>query len=449
MKKSLHDQGIKEGNVIVLKQGSQKAGELLLKVSKKKKANYVNNFLAKTAKDNGEYIYLFPRNPRKIVQSFKTKLNQQTPGTYSIPMEYSASTLQVMLLQSSLVASNSYLFYFTLNAAGLPMLFEILTSVHPSFNNFMKSEIQNDSYRLFLDKVVWTIHFILNQEYGLTEALTIPYSLRKLITQLDPQINDPSNFVRRNLVLEIFTAVCLYGDTHSLVTDAFKWLAKMKLDENSKEKEPSEQIKRLFRKTYSILVEYLHFSTYSSLPFKVTTMGLINAIINGEEELKERIELRNSFIEAGLSNSLLAELTNIGEAQLNLQINLYESDKLFDDEEFKYLNSLSPSSTTLSSLPARKLSISPTENPFAVNLGLDEIITQMKKKMEEKQKEQVMLELFKKLYVVTCTPHAKFSNIKPEEYWKYLSNFVMEKIFQQAADSNGFLTDAPGDGITY
>ena len=58
--------------------------------------------------------------------------------------------------------------------------------------------------------------FLLNEhsQVGLKESMTIPYGMRKLVPQLDPALNFPSNWSRRKSIVDILAALASLPEAH-------------------------------------------------------------------------------------------------------------------------------------------------------------------------------------------------------------------------------------------
>eukprot|EP01114_Cavostelium_apophysatum_P017893 TRINITY_DN5407_c0_g1_i4.p1 TRINITY_DN5407_c0_g1~~TRINITY_DN5407_c0_g1_i4.p1 ORF type:complete len:1109 (-),score=351.51 TRINITY_DN5407_c0_g1_i4:127-3453(-) len=298
LKKSLSEQGIADGSTLVLKEDKMKAEELIKKLSKKKM--FQSKKMSSAANIFEAVIQSKPVTPQTVVKSLRN----------------SPSMAALLDLQASLVQSSSWHFLFVQTANGLGILFDLL-ALPPAKISFSKDKGEN--HFTFLDKCVHCLHIALNQENGLKEVVSIPFALRILINQLHPSLNEPQNYLRRNMVLEMFTAICLMGEPVALVLDAFEFYKNQKSE------------KYRFQSLLASLED-----KQAGIPYKISALALINAMTNSSEDVNFRVKTRQEFIDIGLLDKM-DKLAALKDDQLIFQMQVFENDRNFDEDELQLL----------------------------------------------------------------------------------------------------------------
>ncbi|XP_069715062.1 inverted formin-2-like isoform X2 [Phaenicophaeus curvirostris] len=116
-------------------------------------------------------------------------------------------------------------------------------------------------------------------------------------------------------VFELLAALCIYSsDGHALALDAL------------------DHYKSVKNQQYRFSVIMNELSNTDNVPYMVTLLSAINAIILGKEELRTRTQIRNEFIGLQLLD-VLDKLRDIEEEDLIIQCDTFEEFKIEDDEE--------------------------------------------------------------------------------------------------------------------
>ncbi|NWS37129.1 INF2 protein, partial [Probosciger aterrimus] len=156
------------------------------------------------------------------------------------------------------------------------------------------------------------VRAVMNSHRGIEYIVSNEGYVRKLFQALDT-----TNVMVKKQIFELLAALCIYSsDGHALALDA--------LDHYK----ASVGLKQEYR--FSIIMNEL--SNTDNVPYMVTLLSAINAIILGKEELRTRTQIRNEFIGLQLLD-ILDKLRDIEEEDLLIQCDTFEEFKIEDDEE--------------------------------------------------------------------------------------------------------------------
>ncbi|KAF2986323.1 hypothetical protein EK904_009852 [Melospiza melodia maxima] len=156
------------------------------------------------------------------------------------------------------------------------------------------------------------VRAVMNSHKGIEYIVSNEGYVRKLFQALDT-----TNVMVKKQIFELLAALCIYSsDGHSLALDA--------LDHYKASSVKNQQYR------FSIIMNEL--SNTDNVPYMVTLLSAINAIILGKEELRTRTQIRNEFIGLQLLD-VLDKLRDIEEEDLLIQCDTFEEFKIEDDEE--------------------------------------------------------------------------------------------------------------------
>nr|XP_033807613.1 inverted formin-2 isoform X2 [Geotrypetes seraphini] len=154
------------------------------------------------------------------------------------------------------------------------------------------------------------VRSIMNSHKGIEYIVSNEGYVRKLSQALDT-----SNVMVKKQVFELLAALCVYSmEGHDLALDALEHYKTVK----------SQQYR------FSVIMNEL--SATDNVPYMVTLLSVINAIILGCDELRQRTKLRNEFIGLQLLD-LLNKLRDLEDDDLLIQGIVFEEAKSEDDEE--------------------------------------------------------------------------------------------------------------------
>ncbi|KFO56181.1 Inverted formin-2, partial [Corvus brachyrhynchos] len=157
------------------------------------------------------------------------------------------------------------------------------------------------------------VRAVMNSHRGIEYIVSNEGYVRKLFQALDT-----TNVMVKKQIFELLAALCIYSsDGHALALDA--------LDHYKASVGVKNQQYR-----FSIIMNEL--SNTDNVPYMVTLLSAINAIILGKEELRTRTQIRNEFIGLQLLD-VLDKLRDIEEEDLLIQCDTFEEFKIEDDEE--------------------------------------------------------------------------------------------------------------------
>uniref|UniRef100_A0A8C0EHR0 Inverted formin 2 n=1 Tax=Bubo bubo TaxID=30461 RepID=A0A8C0EHR0_BUBBB len=144
------------------------------------------------------------------------------------------------------------------------------------------------------------VRAVMNSHKGIEYIVSNEGYVRKLFQALDT-----TNVMVKKQVFELLAALCIYSsDGHALALDAL------------------DHYKSVKNQQYRFSVIMNELSNTDNVPYMVTLLSAINAIILGKEELRTRTQIRNEFIGK-----------DIEEEDLLIQCDTFEEFKIEDDEE--------------------------------------------------------------------------------------------------------------------
>ncbi|KAG8561272.1 hypothetical protein GDO81_015313 [Engystomops pustulosus] len=151
---------------------------------------------------------------------------------------------------------------------------------------------------------------LMNSHKGIEYIVNNEGYVRKLSQALDT-----SNVMVKKQVFELIAALCIYSlEGHALALDAL------------------EHYKAVKNQQYRFSVIMNELSATDNVPYMVTLLSVINAIIFGTEELRLRVQLRNEFIGLQLLD-VLTKLRDLEDEDLLVQACVFEEAKSEDDED--------------------------------------------------------------------------------------------------------------------
>ncbi|XP_065491804.1 inverted formin-2 isoform X1 [Caloenas nicobarica] len=154
------------------------------------------------------------------------------------------------------------------------------------------------------------VRAVMNSHKGIEYIVSNEGYVRKLFQALDT-----TNVMVKKQVFELLAALCIYSsDGHALALDAL------------------DHYKSVKNQQYRFSVIMNELSNTDNVPYMVTLLSAINAIILGKDELRTRTQIRNEFIGLQLLD-ILDKLRDIEEEDLLIQCDTFEEFKIEDDEE--------------------------------------------------------------------------------------------------------------------
>ncbi|OXB73580.1 UNVERIFIED_CONTAM: hypothetical protein H355_005295 [Colinus virginianus] len=164
------------------------------------------------------------------------------------------------------------------------------------------------------------VRAVMNSHRGIEYIVSNEGYVRKLFQALDT-----TNVMVKKQVFELLAALCIYSsDGHGLALDA--------LDHYKASFELQEEKRNVKNQQYRFSVIMNELSNTDNVPYMVTLLSAINAIILGKEDLRTRTQIRNEFIGLQLLD-ILDKLRDIEEEDLLIQCDTFEEFKIEDDEE--------------------------------------------------------------------------------------------------------------------
>ncbi|KAM4690860.1 inverted formin-2 [Rhinophrynus dorsalis] len=246
--------------------------------------------------------------------SVKEKLGHQHPDQIEGNLENADPELCIRLLQIPSVINYSglkkrlessdddWMVQF-LELSGLDLLLEALDKL----SGRGVSRISDALLQLTCINCVRTL---MNSHKGIEYIVDNEGYVRKLSQALDT-----SNVMVKKQVFELLAALCIYSpEGHHLALDSL------------------EHYKTVKNQHYRFSVIMSELSTTDNVPYMVTILSVINAIIFGTEELRHRIQLRNEFIGLQLLD-LLTKLRDLEDEDLLIQAIVFEEAKSEDEDE--------------------------------------------------------------------------------------------------------------------
>uniref|UniRef100_K7GCF2 Inverted formin, FH2 and WH2 domain containing n=1 Tax=Pelodiscus sinensis TaxID=13735 RepID=K7GCF2_PELSI len=155
------------------------------------------------------------------------------------------------------------------------------------------------------------VRALMNSHKGIEYIVSNEGYVRKLSQALDT-----SNVMVKKQVFDLLAALSIYSlEGHALALDAL------------------DHYKTVKNQQYRFSVIMNELSATDNVPYMITLLSVINAVILGTEELKTRTQLRNEFIELVGVVLLLPGLRDIEDEDLLIQCETFEESKSEDDEE--------------------------------------------------------------------------------------------------------------------
>jgi len=154
---------------------------------------------------------------------------------------------------------------------------------------------------------------VMNNKAGLAEVVTTKESINKIALCLDtPEITI------KLIVYELLAAtVLLHDDGHTKTIEAIDYY---------------KYRKRETRRFYHLISTLKHEKDNS---VRSTCISFINVLINTPEKVEDRIELRNEFLNLGLSDLLNTVKSETEDAGVLAQIQNFQEDAVQDEDEEK------------------------------------------------------------------------------------------------------------------
>ncbi|XP_004645437.1 inverted formin-2 isoform X2 [Octodon degus] len=154
------------------------------------------------------------------------------------------------------------------------------------------------------------VRAVLNSQPGIGYILSNQGYVRQLSLALDT-----SNVMVKKQVFELLAALCIYSpEGHTLTLDAL------------------DHYKTVCSQQYRFSVIMNELSDSDNVPYVVTLLSVINAIILGPEDLRIRTQLRCEFIGLQLLD-ILTRFRDLEDADLLIQLEAFEEAKAEDEEE--------------------------------------------------------------------------------------------------------------------
>uniref|UniRef100_G1S2P1 Inverted formin 2 n=1 Tax=Nomascus leucogenys TaxID=61853 RepID=G1S2P1_NOMLE len=154
------------------------------------------------------------------------------------------------------------------------------------------------------------VRAVMNSRQGIEYILSNQGYVRQLSQALDT-----SNVMVKKQVFELLAALCIYSpEGHALTLDAL------------------DHYKTVCSQQYRFSIVMNELSGSDNVPYVVTLLSVINAVILGPEDLRARTQLRNEFIGLQLLD-VLARLRDLEDADLLIQLEAFEEAKAEDEEE--------------------------------------------------------------------------------------------------------------------
>ncbi|XP_074852503.1 inverted formin-2-like isoform X2 [Carettochelys insculpta] len=154
------------------------------------------------------------------------------------------------------------------------------------------------------------VRALMNSHKGIEYIVSNEGYVRKLSQALDT-----SNVMVKKQVFDLLAALSIYSlEGHALALDAL------------------DHYKTVKNQQYRFSVIMNELSATDNVPYMITLLSVINAVILGTEELRTRTQLRNEFIGLQLLD-ILTKLRDIEDEDLLIQCETFEESKAEDDEE--------------------------------------------------------------------------------------------------------------------
>ncbi|XP_012601851.2 inverted formin-2 isoform X2 [Microcebus murinus] len=158
------------------------------------------------------------------------------------------------------------------------------------------------------------VRAVMNSPRGIEYILSNPAYARQLSLALDT-----SNVMVKKQVFELLAALCIYSpEGHALTLDAL------------------DHYKTACSQQYRFSVIMSELSDSDNVPYVVTLLSVINAVILGPEDLRTRTQLRSEFVGLQLLD-ILTRLRDLEDADLLIQLEAFEEAKAEDEEELLHV----------------------------------------------------------------------------------------------------------------
>lgn len=238
-------------------------------------------------------------------------LHQQTdeykPEVY-VRMLRNPSIRVFTLLKRRLKKSDNVWTEGFLTGGGLEMLLEAIDVIS-------SRRVTKFSEALRLLECVLCIERLVNSKLGLSFLIQHDSHIKKLVKALDTT----DTLVKKH-VFDLLSALCVYSrEGYRLTLNA--------LDSYKTQK------KQRYR--FSLIVNEL--KSADDIPYRATLLAVVNCIIVANEEVKDRVTVRNEFIGLGILD-LVADLRNIDDEKVIIQCDVFDDEKQSDDDEIVKLN---------------------------------------------------------------------------------------------------------------
>ncbi|XP_045415480.1 inverted formin-2 isoform X2 [Lemur catta] len=159
------------------------------------------------------------------------------------------------------------------------------------------------------------VRAVMNSPRGIEYILSNPAYARQLSLALDT-----SNVMVKKQVFELLAALCIYSpEGHALTLDAL------------------DHYKTVCSQQYRFSVIMSELSDSDNVPYVVTLLSVVNAVILGPEDLRTRTQLRSEFVGLQLLD-VLTRLRDLEDADLLIQLEAFEEAKAEDEEELLHVS---------------------------------------------------------------------------------------------------------------
>ncbi|XP_054423662.1 inverted formin-2 [Pteronotus mesoamericanus] len=156
------------------------------------------------------------------------------------------------------------------------------------------------------------VRAVMNSQQGMEYILSNQAYVRQLSRALDT-----SNVMVKKQVFELLAALCIYSpEGHALALDAL------------------DHYKTVCGQQYRFSLLMTELAHSDNVPYVVTLLSVVNAIILGPEDLRARTQLRSEFVGLQLLD-VLTRLRDLEDADLLIQLEAFEEARAEDEEELR------------------------------------------------------------------------------------------------------------------
>ncbi|XP_061190247.1 inverted formin-2-like [Saccostrea echinata] len=195
-----------------------------------------------------------------------------------------------------------------LNSGGLDALLDVVDVIG-------NRRVTKFSEAVKLLECVVCVTKLVNSKEGLSFFVQNGSYTKKLVKALDT-----SHAMVKKQVFELLSALCIYSsEGYSVAMSALDSYKMMK--------------KQRYR--FSVIVNEL--KTADLVPYKTTLMAFVNCVIAANEELEERVRIRNEFIGLNLLD-VVNDMRNEDDEKTIIQCDVFDDEKASDDEAMATLN---------------------------------------------------------------------------------------------------------------